>query len=117
MSNANERLIDNYEKEVKLIHDLLALVNATQADRVERIYNHAYKERVLSDQDFYEAINWYVRKCISIAVCRSLRASRKYDFTKIRFWNSVIIAIVPLLGDYPFYETNSMRVNLETMMA
>lgn len=106
---------DKYKKEVKLIEAILSHVNVTQCERVKRIYKHAFESRVFSDQDFFESINWYAKKAISIAAKESLISSRKYEFEKIRFWNSVIIVLTPLLGDHPFYETNSMAVHVEDM--
>lgn len=112
---SNKRFIDDYKKEVKLIEAILAEVNVTQCERVKRIYKHAFESRVFSDQDFFESINWYAVKAISIASRQSLISSRKFEITKVRFWNSVIIVLTPLLGDHSFYETNSMAVNVGEM--
>ena len=105
---SNEFYIDKYKKEVKLIESILSIVNVTQAERVKRIYDFAFVQHVYSDQDFFEAINWYAKKCIRIAAERSLRASKKYDVIKVRFWNSCIIVLTPLLGDHPLFGTETM---------
>lgn len=107
--------IEKYRKEVKLIQAVLGKVNVTQSDRVGRIYHNAFELCVLSDQDFFEAINWYARKVVRIAAERSLRSSRKMDIGAVRFWSSVIIYITPLIGDHPFFELNSMIVHVDDM--
>lgn len=83
-------------------------VNVTQADRVSRIYDNAFKKQVFSDQDFFESINWYAVKCIRVASERSMRASRKWDVQQVRFWNSVVIVLTPLLGDHPWYTVEDL---------
>lgn len=105
--------IDNYKKEVKLIEAILARVNVTQSERVNRIYENAFVLNLLGDQTFFESINWYAKKCINIATVRSLRASKNYDFVKIRFWNSVIIVLTPLLGEHPTFEIETMINELD----
>lgn len=46
--------------------------------------------------------------CINKCTVHSLRCSRKFDFDGIRFWNSCIIAITPLLGDRPWYDVDRL---------
>lgn len=105
--------IDNYKKEVKLIEAILARVNVTQSKCVNRIYEKAFVLNLLGDQTFFEFINWYVKKCINIAIVRLLHASRNYDFVKIRFWNSVITVLTPLLGEHPTFEIETMINELD----
>lgn len=100
--------IDKYKKEVLLIEAVLAEVNVTQAERVKRVYENAFEKHLLSDQDFFEAINWYAKKVINVASRNSLTASRKFDVVKIRYWNSVIIVLTPLLGDHPWFEMSHL---------
>lgn len=105
--------IDKYRDTVKLVQSVLRTVNVTQADRVGRIYHHAFEARLLSDQDFFEGINWYACKVINIASRYSLMFSRKMDIEQVRFWNSVIIAVTPLLGDKPWYEVSKMSKDID----
>lgn len=114
---SNTRLIDNYKKEVKLIEAILSNVNVTQADRVSRIYDHAFVARVFSDQDFFEAINWYAKKVINVASQMSLRASRRFNFDIVRYWNNVIIAVVPLLGDQSSMSVDDILQIVDIMMS
>lgn len=113
---SNECFIDKYKKEVLLIYDVLCEVNVTQAERIKRIYTNAFENRLFSDQTFFESVNWYAKKVINIASQRSLKASRKYEVLKVRYWNSVIIALTPLLGDRPWYDVDSMRNQLQDML-
>lgn len=103
-----QRFIYKYRDTVRLVQNVIRCVNVTQADRVGRIYQHAFVEDVFSDQDFFEAINWYAVKAIRIASERSLRSSRKCEFDGVRFWNSCVISITPLLGDHPWSDVSNL---------
>lgn len=100
--------IDRFKDTVELMISVLREVNVTQSDRLERICINAFELRVLSDQDFYESVSWFARKVINIASKRSLVASRKCDFVAVRYWSSVIIAVVPVLGDHTEYSICNM---------
>lgn len=115
MSNTKEMFIDKYKESVQLIITVLSFCNVTQSERVKRIYENTFDLGLLSDQSFFESINWYAKKVIGIASRMSMRASKRYDYVSIRFWNSVIIVITPLLGDKPWFDVVDLMCNCEDM--
>lgn len=95
---SNERFIKRYESVVDLIWAILCDVNIRSAERVGRIRKFVFELGIGSDQDFFESINWFAVKAISVCVKYSLASSRRMHFANVRYWNQCIVAIVPLLG-------------------
>lgn len=92
-----ERYIKKFRNAAQTVADVLHESNIRKGQQVDRIIEIHLVNGLGSDQDFFEAINWFAVCALQKCCVMSLRCSRKYEYELVCEWNAKIKLISTLL--------------------